>query len=203
MSSSLGLVDFAIGVVNSVLNLPKGQVNSFWGKGGGGGGGVKLLKKCNQCCLSKNCGGLANANYRLPEGQAVKLTFFAPWIEATVKERDFRIMEWSLRKGDNNEKDILAKFHWHPLTKNTVTKCLLVLFSDGYILLFFIVIYLEIFFPKVRVLIGYFKVTWHLTMKLFPAQISQQVTLQNLWRQRVTVHCYPWMLTDDRCYNEV
>ena len=39
MSSSLGLVDFAIGVVNSVLNLPKGQVNSFWGKGGGGGGG--------------------------------------------------------------------------------------------------------------------------------------------------------------------
>ena len=41
-----------------------------------GGGGVKLLKKCNQCCLSKNCGGLANANYSLPEGQAVKLTFF-------------------------------------------------------------------------------------------------------------------------------
>ena len=72
-------MDFAIGVVNSVLNLPKGQVKSFWGKGGGGWwGGVKLLKKCNQCCLSKNCGGLANASYRLPEGQAVKLTFFAP-----------------------------------------------------------------------------------------------------------------------------
>ena len=176
MSSSLGLVDFALGVVNSVLNLPKGQVKSFWGKGGWGGGGVKLLKKCNQCCLSKNCGGLANANYSLPEGQAVKLTFFAPWIEVTVKERDFRIMEWSLRKGDNNKKDILAKFHWHLLTKNTVTKCLLVLFSDGYILLFFIVIYLEIFFPNVRALIGYFKVTCHLTMKLFPAQISQQVT---------------------------
>ena len=153
--------------------------------------------------LVKKLWGLANANYSLPEGQAVKLTFFAPWIEVTVKERDFRIMEWSLRKGDNNKKDILAKFHWHPLTKNTVTKCLSVLFSDGYILLFFIVIYLEIFFPKVRALIGYFKVTWHLTMKLFPAQISQQVTLQNLWRQRVTVHCYPWMLTDDRCYNEV
>ena len=75
MSSSLGLVDFALGVVNSVLNLPKGQVKSFGGKGGGG---VKLLKKCDQCCLSKNCGGLANANYSLPEGQAVKLTFFAP-----------------------------------------------------------------------------------------------------------------------------
>ena len=38
-ASSLGLVDFALGVVNSVLNLPKGQVKSFWGKGGGGGGG--------------------------------------------------------------------------------------------------------------------------------------------------------------------
>ena len=77
MSSSLGLVDFALGLVNSVLNLPKGQVKSFWEKGGGGGGGVKLLKKSNQCGLSKNCGGLANANYSLPEGQAVKLTFFA------------------------------------------------------------------------------------------------------------------------------
>ena len=29
----------------------------------------------------------------------------------TVKERDFRIMEWSVRKGDNSKKDILAKFH--------------------------------------------------------------------------------------------
>ena len=48
-------MDFAIGLVNSVLNFPKGQVKSFWGEGGGG---VKLLKKCNQCCLSKNFGGL-------------------------------------------------------------------------------------------------------------------------------------------------
>ena len=31
-------MDFAIGVVNSVLNLPKGQVKSFLGKGGGEGG---------------------------------------------------------------------------------------------------------------------------------------------------------------------
>ena len=44
-------------------------------------------------------------------------------------------------------------------------------------------------------LIGYFKVTWYLTMKLFPAKISEQATLQNLWRQRVTVLCYLWMLT--------
>ena len=27
--------------------------------------------------------------------------------------------------------------------------------------------------------------------------------LQNLWRRRVTVHCYPQMLTDDRRYSEV
>ena len=29
MSDSLGLVDFAIGLVNSVLNLPNGQVKYF------------------------------------------------------------------------------------------------------------------------------------------------------------------------------
>ena len=29
MSDSLGLVDFAMGLVNSVLNLPDGQVKSF------------------------------------------------------------------------------------------------------------------------------------------------------------------------------
>ena len=41
------------------------------------------------------------------------------------------------------------------------------------------------FFPA-----GYFDVTWHLTMKLFPAKISERVTLQSLWRQRVTVVVY-------------
>ena len=41
------------------------------------------------------------------------------------------------------------------------------------------------FFPA-----GYFNVTWHLTMKLFPAKISERVTLQSLWRQRVTVVVY-------------
>ena len=29
LSSSLGLVDFAIGLVNSILNLPEGQVKFF------------------------------------------------------------------------------------------------------------------------------------------------------------------------------
>ena len=37
-----------------------------------------------------------------------------------------------------------------------------------------------IFFPTARALIGYFEVTRHLTMKLFPAKISERATLQNL-----------------------
>ena len=34
------------------------------------------------------------------------------------------------------------------------------------------------FFPTAHALIGYFEVTWHLTMKLFPMKISEQATLQ-------------------------
>ena len=44
VSNSLGLVDFAIGLVNSILNLPNGQV-IFRGK-------FKLQKNCNQSCSS-------------------------------------------------------------------------------------------------------------------------------------------------------
>ena len=76
VSDSLGLVDFAVGLVNSVLNLPDGQV-IFWGK-------FKLQNNCNQSCSSNFFGlvemtfGLVHASYSLPEWQAVKLTFFAP-----------------------------------------------------------------------------------------------------------------------------
>ena len=51
------------------------------------------------------------------------------------------------------------------------------------------------FFSTVHALISYFDVSWHLTMKLFPAKISEQATMQNPWCQRATVQCYPWMLT--------
>ena len=34
-------------------------------------------------------------------------------------------------------------------------------------------------FPTARALVGYFEVTWHLTMKLFPAKITQGVILSN------------------------
>ena len=46
VSDSLGLVDFAIWAVNSVLNLPEEQVK-FFKK-------FKLQRNCKQCCLSKN-----------------------------------------------------------------------------------------------------------------------------------------------------
>ena len=42
VSGSPGLVDFAIGLVICVLNLPAGQVKYF--------GKFKLQKNCNQCC---------------------------------------------------------------------------------------------------------------------------------------------------------
>ena len=42
VSDSPGLVDFGFGLVNSVLNLPDGQVN-FIGK-------FKLQTDCNQSC---------------------------------------------------------------------------------------------------------------------------------------------------------
>ena len=68
---------FAVGLVNSVLNLPDGQV-ILWG-------GIQTQKNCNQSC-SSNFFGLVEMTFRLvhdshslPFGQAVKLTFFAPW----------------------------------------------------------------------------------------------------------------------------
>lgn len=44
-----------------------------------------------------------------------------------------------------------------------------------------------IFFPTACALISDIEVTWHLTLKLFPAKISLRVVLQNLWCQKVTV----------------
>ena len=50
MSDSPGLVDFAIGLVNSVLNLPDGQVNFFEE--------FKLQKNCEINLLVKTFVGL-------------------------------------------------------------------------------------------------------------------------------------------------
>ena len=70
MSHSPGLVDFAIGLVISVINLSDGRVNFFKE--------FKLQKNCEINLLIKTfCGqvemifGLVNVSFSLPEWQAV------------------------------------------------------------------------------------------------------------------------------------
>ena len=77
MSDRTGLVDFAIGLVNSVHNLPDGQVKFFEE--------FKLQKNREINLLIKPflglvemMFGLVNVSFSLPEWQAVKMTFFAP-----------------------------------------------------------------------------------------------------------------------------
>ena len=71
--------------MNSVLNLPDGQVKSFEE--------FKLQKNCeinspyqNVFGLVEMMFGLVYASFSLPEWQALKMTFFAPWkCSANVK----------------------------------------------------------------------------------------------------------------------
>ena len=77
MSDSPGLVDFAIGLVNSVINLPDEQVKFFEE--------FKLQKNCEINLLIKTflglvemMFGLVDVSFNLPEWQAVKMIFFAP-----------------------------------------------------------------------------------------------------------------------------
>ena len=59
--------------------------------------------------------------------------------------------------------------------------------------------YIAGIFPLiVRALIGQFGITWHLTMKLFPAKSLWAGNIARLLRQRVTMQCYPRMMTEDR-----
>ena len=77
VSDSPGLVDFTIGLVNSVINLSNGQVKVFEK--------FFLQKNCEINLLIKTflglvemMFGLVNVSFSLPEWQAVKMTFFAP-----------------------------------------------------------------------------------------------------------------------------
>ena len=77
MSDSSGLVGFAIRLVNSVINLPDGQVKFFEES--------KLQRNCEINLLIKAflglvemMFGLVNVSFSLPQWQAVKVTFFAP-----------------------------------------------------------------------------------------------------------------------------
>ena len=74
MSDSPGLVDFAIGLVNSVFNLPDGQVMFY----------EEFEKQKNKTFLGlvEMTSGLVNASFSLPEWQAVKMFFFAPCIKS-------------------------------------------------------------------------------------------------------------------------
>ena len=78
VSDSPGLVDFAVGLVNSVINLPDGQVNflgrySYYRR--------NVINPAHQIFggLVEMIFGIVHASYSLPEWQAVKTTFFAPW----------------------------------------------------------------------------------------------------------------------------
>ena len=77
VSHSPGLVDFAIRLVNSVINLPDRQVKFFEE--------FKLQKNCEiNVLIRKFLGlvemmfGLVNVSFSLPEWQAVKMIFFTP-----------------------------------------------------------------------------------------------------------------------------
>ena len=77
VSDSLGLVDFAIRLVNSVFNWPNGQVkflrNSNYRRTVRS---ILLIKTFWR--LVEMMFGLVNVSFSLPEWQDVKMTFFAP-----------------------------------------------------------------------------------------------------------------------------
>ena len=75
---SPGLVDFAIGLVNSVSNLPDGQV-MFYEEFNNRRTMKSILLVKKFWGLVEMMSGLINASFSLPEWQAVKMIFFAPW----------------------------------------------------------------------------------------------------------------------------
>ena len=77
MSDSPGLVGFAIGLLNVVINLPDGQVKFFEESKLQGNCEINLLIKTFLGQVEKMF-GLVNVSFSLPEWQAVEVTFFAP-----------------------------------------------------------------------------------------------------------------------------
>ena len=78
LSDSPGLVDFAIGLMNSVFNLPDGQ---WWFlRNSMNRRTVKSILQVKKFLgLVEMMSGLVNASSSLPKWQAVKMIFFAPW----------------------------------------------------------------------------------------------------------------------------
>ena len=77
MSDGLGKVDLAIGLVNSVLNLPNGQFKFLsYSKCRRTVKSILLIKMF--LGLVEMTFGLVYASFSLPEWQALKMTLFAP-----------------------------------------------------------------------------------------------------------------------------
>ena len=79
-------MDFAIGLVNSILNSPDGQVKFFWG--------IQItaseINSAHQNLLVEMTFGLLYASFSLPEWQALKMTFFAPWPYPRFEKQVYR-----------------------------------------------------------------------------------------------------------------
>ena len=76
VSDSPGLVDFVIGLVNSVFDLPDEQV-MFLSNSNKGRTVKSILLVKKLLGLVQMMSGLVNASFSLPKGQAIKMIFFA------------------------------------------------------------------------------------------------------------------------------
>ena len=80
VSDSPGLVDFVIGLVNSVFNLPNEQV-MFLSNSNKRRTVKSILLVKKLLGLVQMMSGLVNASFSLPEEQAIKMIFFAPCVQ--------------------------------------------------------------------------------------------------------------------------
>ena len=89
-----GLVDFVIGLVNSVFNLPDGQVMFLSNSNRGRTlKSILLIKKL--LGLVQIMSGLVNASFSLPKGQAIIMIFFAPCIQQLNQQQKLQMFDWN------------------------------------------------------------------------------------------------------------
>ena len=84
VSDSPGLVDFVIGLVNSIFNLPDGQVMYFFRNSNNRRTVKSILLVKKLLGLAEMTFGLVTASFSLPKGQAVKMIFFARCLGSKV-----------------------------------------------------------------------------------------------------------------------
>ena len=99
MSDSPGLTDFAIGIVNSALNLSDGMVKFLEE--------FKLQLVKSILLIKMVLGvvemtfGLVYASFSLPEWQALKVTFFAPWPYLRFEKQVYRNYRHTCKKSSH------------------------------------------------------------------------------------------------------